>query len=232
MPANAVQTKKWFRPKGWFTTREVAIVVNRVLRDDPSKGDMHNRQPVTPRRLWIALKDYDMYPVITSKHVRWKLGWHLWSCTSSAWLPTFRSMPLISPTDPCLWLNRSPPSTYISLTLKSLGFSTVSSPSIDKPDTWTHKEVVQHSPAANSPKCFPYHCTNPPHPPQRLPQGADSSVYDSEYMDPSLCDCTSSLAWCNQKCLGNLCSGMCAAQLSILPCNLSVSSWQNPAKKS
>jgi hypothetical protein len=63
MPASAVQTKKWFRPKGWFTPREISIVVNRVLRDDPSKGDMHNRQPVTPRRLWIALKDYDMYPV-------------------------------------------------------------------------------------------------------------------------------------------------------------------------
>jgi hypothetical protein len=34
----AVQTKKWFRPNGWFTDREVGIVVNRVLRDDPSKS--------------------------------------------------------------------------------------------------------------------------------------------------------------------------------------------------
>lgn len=38
MPASAVETKKWFRPKGWFNDREVRIVVNRVLRDDPSKG--------------------------------------------------------------------------------------------------------------------------------------------------------------------------------------------------
>jgi hypothetical protein len=38
MPASAVQTKRWFRPNGWFTDREVGIVVNRVLRDDPSKG--------------------------------------------------------------------------------------------------------------------------------------------------------------------------------------------------
>ncbi len=52
----------------------VSIVVNRVLRDDPSKGDMHNRQPVTPRRLWIALKDYDMYPVSPFKHVGRNLG--------------------------------------------------------------------------------------------------------------------------------------------------------------
>lgn len=38
MPASAVETKTWFRPKGWFSDREVRIVVNRVLRDDPSKG--------------------------------------------------------------------------------------------------------------------------------------------------------------------------------------------------
>ncbi|AEO69062.1 uncharacterized protein THITE_2119058 [Thermothielavioides terrestris NRRL 8126] len=63
MPASAVQTKTWFRPKGWFTDREVAIVVNRVLRDDPSKGDMHNREAVTPRRLWQVLKEFDLWPL-------------------------------------------------------------------------------------------------------------------------------------------------------------------------
>ena len=63
MPASAVQTKTWFRPKGWFTDREVKIVVNRVLRDDPSKGDMHNRQAITIRRLWQSLTDYDLWPV-------------------------------------------------------------------------------------------------------------------------------------------------------------------------
>ena len=63
MPASAVQTKTWFRPKGWFTEREEAIVVNRVLRDDPSKGDMHNRQAITPQRLWNAMKDYDLWPL-------------------------------------------------------------------------------------------------------------------------------------------------------------------------
>src|ERR1700733_13200452 len=63
MPASAVQTKAWFRPNGWFTDREVGIVVNRVLRDDPSKGDMHNRQAITPRRLWNAAKDYNLWPI-------------------------------------------------------------------------------------------------------------------------------------------------------------------------
>jgi hypothetical protein len=38
MPASAVQTKTWFRPNRWFNDRELSIVVNRVLRDDPSKG--------------------------------------------------------------------------------------------------------------------------------------------------------------------------------------------------
>lgn len=63
MPASAVQTKTWFRPRGWFTDREVRVVVNRVLRDDPSKGDMHNRQAITPHRLAEALADYDLWPL-------------------------------------------------------------------------------------------------------------------------------------------------------------------------
>ncbi len=92
MPASAVQTKTWFRPNGWFTDREVAIVVNRVLRDDPSKGDMHNRQALTPRRLWEALKDYDLWPLYLIGLV--------------------------------VHIPHSPPNTYITLTLRSLGFST------------------------------------------------------------------------------------------------------------
>lgn len=63
MPASAVQTKTWFRPNGWFTDREVAIVVNRILRDDPSKGDMNNRQAITPKILWACLTDYDLWPL-------------------------------------------------------------------------------------------------------------------------------------------------------------------------
>ncbi|OTA99704.1 hypothetical protein M426DRAFT_67290 [Hypoxylon sp. CI-4A] len=92
MPASAVQTKTWFRPNGWFTEREEAIVVNRVLRDDPSKGDMHNRQALTPKRLWEALKDYDLWPL-------YAIGF-------------------------CAYVPQSPPKTYLTLTLRSLGFST------------------------------------------------------------------------------------------------------------
>ncbi|SCU92311.1 LADA_0F15764g1_1 [Lachancea dasiensis] len=63
MPASPAQTKSWYRKKGWYTDREEKIVVNRVLRDDPSKGDMHNRQPVSPKELLRSLLDYDLLPI-------------------------------------------------------------------------------------------------------------------------------------------------------------------------
>ncbi|KAH0834881.1 allantoate permease [Lanmaoa asiatica] len=63
MPPSPTQTKAWFRPKGWFTEREEVIIVNKVLRDDPSKGDMHNREGLTLKRLWTAMCDYDLWPV-------------------------------------------------------------------------------------------------------------------------------------------------------------------------
>lgn len=66
MPASPVQTKGGLRGKdGWFTEHEEKIMVNRVIRDDPSKGSMHNRQGVTPSRFWESLKDYHMWPIYT-----------------------------------------------------------------------------------------------------------------------------------------------------------------------
>ncbi|KIH91955.1 allantoate permease [Sporothrix brasiliensis 5110] len=106
MPASAVQTKAWYRPKGWFTDREVSIVVNRVLRDDPSKGDMHNRQAVTLRRLWEALRDYDLWPIYIIGIL--------------AYIP------------------QSPPATYITLILKSAGFSTFNTNLLTIPSSALH----------------------------------------------------------------------------------------------
>ncbi|KAJ7757496.1 major facilitator superfamily domain-containing protein [Mycena metata] len=64
MPPGPTQTKnKYFRPKGWFTEREEVIMVNRVLRDDPTKSDMHNREGLSPKRIYEALKDWRMWPL-------------------------------------------------------------------------------------------------------------------------------------------------------------------------
>ncbi|KAL4874400.1 major facilitator superfamily domain-containing protein [Aspergillus karnatakaensis] len=64
MPASPVQTKGGFRGKdGWFSEHEEKIMVNRIIRDDPSKGSMHNRQAVTPKLLWESFKDYHMWPI-------------------------------------------------------------------------------------------------------------------------------------------------------------------------
>lgn len=60
MIPSITQTKSWLRPKGWFNEHEEKILVNRLLRDDPAKSSMDNRQAVTPKALWKALRDYDV----------------------------------------------------------------------------------------------------------------------------------------------------------------------------
>lgn len=70
MPASIAETHKIFRGRaawlhsktGWFTEREEKIGVNRILRDDPSKGDMNNRQHVDLKGIWHAVRDYDLWP--------------------------------------------------------------------------------------------------------------------------------------------------------------------------
>ncbi|KAL4876041.1 major facilitator superfamily domain-containing protein [Aspergillus karnatakaensis] len=106
MPASAVETKTWFRPNGWFSDREVRVVVNRVLRDDPSKGDMHNREAITLPRLWESLKDYDLWPI-------YLLGLIIYT-------------PMV------------PIRTYITLTLKNLGFDTFTTNLLIIPHNITH----------------------------------------------------------------------------------------------
>ncbi|KAH8200547.1 hypothetical protein TruAng_005265 [Truncatella angustata] len=64
MPPGPCQTRNWFRGKdGWFTEHEEAIMVNRLLRDDPSKGDMNNREAVGLTQLFAAVNDWEMWPL-------------------------------------------------------------------------------------------------------------------------------------------------------------------------
>ncbi|RPA92666.1 hypothetical protein L873DRAFT_1831056 [Choiromyces venosus 120613-1] len=92
MPPGPCQTASWARGKaGWFTEHEEYILVNKLLRDDPSKGDMHNRQAVGIMSLLKSLKDYDLWPL-------YLLG-------------------LV------VYIPPQPPTTYIALILRNLGFS-------------------------------------------------------------------------------------------------------------
>lgn len=93
-------------------TREETIIVNRVLREDPSKSDMHNRQPITPKLLWKSLKDYDLWPI------------YILGLTFQ--IPT------------------APQTSYLTLTLKGLGFDTFSTNLLTIPSTVGHSECTHH----------------------------------------------------------------------------------------
>ncbi|KAL4876892.1 major facilitator superfamily domain-containing protein [Aspergillus karnatakaensis] len=63
MPQCPTRTKSWWNPKGYFTPKEEKIIVNSVIRDDPGKGGMYNRQGLTVKQIWKCAKDYDMWPI-------------------------------------------------------------------------------------------------------------------------------------------------------------------------
>ncbi|KAI9047371.1 hypothetical protein LZ554_008817 [Drepanopeziza brunnea f. sp. 'monogermtubi'] len=62
MPASPCQTSGRGRGKGWFSEHEEKILVNRLLRDDPSKGDMNNRQSIGFMGLVKSFWDFDLWP--------------------------------------------------------------------------------------------------------------------------------------------------------------------------
>ncbi|KAF4122228.1 Major Facilitator Superfamily [Geosmithia morbida] len=53
----------WWNPRGYFSDHEAKIIVNSVIRDDPHKGGMFNRQGLSVRQIWECTKDYDMWPL-------------------------------------------------------------------------------------------------------------------------------------------------------------------------
>ncbi|KAJ6164894.1 hypothetical protein N7470_003566 [Penicillium chermesinum] len=72
IPPSPVETKGMLRgKKGWFNEHEEMIVVNRILRDDPSKGDMGARDGLHLKALWESLKDYHMWPLFIVGLIWW-----------------------------------------------------------------------------------------------------------------------------------------------------------------
>ncbi|KAI8182359.1 putative transporter [Colletotrichum sp. SAR 10_75] len=67
MPPSVCEPARAFRrPDGsnkWWTEHEEEVLVNRILRDDPTKGDMNNRTAVTLHGLWTALTTVDLWPI-------------------------------------------------------------------------------------------------------------------------------------------------------------------------
>jgi hypothetical protein len=57
LPPSPTQTR------GWFTVHEEKIMVNRILRDDPSKADMHNREALSFKMIKECLSDWHMAPI-------------------------------------------------------------------------------------------------------------------------------------------------------------------------
>ncbi|BGP43488.1 hypothetical protein JCM10449v2_007523 [Rhodotorula kratochvilovae] len=55
------QTQGRLRPH--LSEHEVKVIVNRVVRDDPGKATMHNRQALTFGLLWKSICDYDLWPM-------------------------------------------------------------------------------------------------------------------------------------------------------------------------
>ncbi|CAL1694579.1 unnamed protein product [Somion occarium] len=103
MPPGPTQTKAWYRPKGWFTEREETIMVNRVLRDDPSKSDMHNREGLQIKKIWQVIRDWRIWPIYI--------------------LGLVHMIPV------------SPPQTYLTLSLRNLGFDTTMANLLSIPST-------------------------------------------------------------------------------------------------
>jgi hypothetical protein len=104
MPPSITETHKIFRGRatwlhsktGWFTEREEKIGVNRILRDDPSKGDMNNRQHVDPRGIWQAVKDIDLWPTyVVSLCTLCLLDLYLTWVSLASWLSSLSSLPPI-----------------------------------------------------------------------------------------------------------------------------------------
>lgn len=67
MPPSITEPALAFRrpdcSNSWWTEEDEKVLVNRLLRDDPTKGDLNNRTAVTMKGIWEAITDKDLLPV-------------------------------------------------------------------------------------------------------------------------------------------------------------------------
>ncbi|OJJ46645.1 hypothetical protein ASPZODRAFT_132743 [Penicilliopsis zonata CBS 506.65] len=92
LPSSPTNTTSVLVRKPWYTPRQETIMINRLLRDDPSKGLTHIHEAATFRDVLNTWSDSSM--------------WGLYFIGLIAYIP------------------QSPVSSYLSLTLKRLGFDT------------------------------------------------------------------------------------------------------------
>ena len=96
--------------------------VNRILRDDPSKSGMHNREGLSLRMMWACLKDWKLWPLYI-------LGLTFLSelRRSSCAFMQLTIAPVLVPI--------TPPQNYLPLSLRELGFDTTQSNLLSIPST-------------------------------------------------------------------------------------------------
>lgn len=67
MPASITEPALIARKKGggnrWWNEHEEKILVNRLLRDDPTKGDLNNRAGISFRGVMEAFMDFNLWPI-------------------------------------------------------------------------------------------------------------------------------------------------------------------------
>ncbi|KAL5050908.1 hypothetical protein BDW71DRAFT_194036 [Aspergillus fruticulosus] len=61
LPNSPTRTKSVLYPRSWYTERQEMIMINRLLRDDPSKGLTHLHERATLRDVLNAWKDKSMW---------------------------------------------------------------------------------------------------------------------------------------------------------------------------
>ncbi|EEA22377.1 hypothetical protein TMatcc_008181 [Talaromyces marneffei ATCC 18224] len=61
LPQSPTHTKSILYPKSWYTERQEVIMINRLLRDDPSKGLTKISEPATLKDVRNALSDRSMW---------------------------------------------------------------------------------------------------------------------------------------------------------------------------